>query len=266
MSGMAERPFETDANADVRRRWDGNAEFWDAQMGADGNDFHLQLVRPAVERLLGDVAGARVLEIACGNGLFARRLAELGASVVATDTSAAMLERARTRNADGIDYRELDAADPAQFERFEGGFDAVVCNMALMDMADIEPLAVALPRLLADAGRFVFSITHPCFNTLGVRFVHEFDDRNGVPHEMHGVVVSRYITPTSGEGVAIFGQPLKQLYFDRPLSDLLRPFLAVGLAVDGLEEPAFPAPTQPGPLTWEALPEIPPVLAVRLRR
>lgn len=266
LSGMAERPFETDVNADVRRRWDGNAEFWDAQMGADGNDFHRQLVRPAVERLLGDVAGARVLEIACGNGLFARRLAELGATVVATDTSAAMLERARARDAEGIEYRELDAADAAQLERFDGGFDAVVCNMALMDMADVGPLAVALPRMLAGSGRFVFSITHPCFNTLGARFVHEFEDRGGLPHEQYGVVIGRYLTPRSGEGVAIFGQPVKQLYFDRPLNDLLRPFFAAGLAVDGLDEPAFPPRTEPGSLTWEALPEIPPVLAIRLRR
>ena len=258
---------DDDTNAEVRRRWEDNAGFWDERMGAEGNDFHRLLVRPAVERLLGDVAGQRVLEIACGNGLFARRLAHLGARIVATDTSPAMLERARVHDSAGIEYRELDAADPAQFDSLpESGFDAVVCNMALMDMADIGPLAAALPRLLAQEGRFVFSITHPCFNTLGARFIHEFEDRGGVAHEASGVQITRYATAATGEGVAIYGQPAKQLYFDRPLNGLLRPFFESGLAVDGLEEPAFPQPDGPVPLTWDALPEIPPVLAVRLRR
>lgn len=264
---MPERPAEPDTNADVRRRWDGNAAFWDEHMGAEGNDFHITLVRPAVERLLGGVGGQRVLEIACGNGLFARRLAALGATVVATDTSAAMIERARGHDSAGIDYRELDAADPAQLAGLDGrSFDAVVCNMALMDMAEIGPLAESLPGLLTAPGRFVFSITHPCFNTLGVRFVHEFEDRGGLPFEARGVVITRYATPAMGEGVAIFGQPLNQLYFERPLNALLRPFFDAGMAVDGLEEPVFPAPSEPARLRWQSLPEIPPVLAVRLRR
>src|SRR4051794_22874274 len=99
---MAQRPTDDD-----RERWDRNAAFWDDSMGDDGNAFHLQLVRPAVERLLGDVAGSRVLDVGCGNGLFARRLAGRGAHVVAVDLSEAMLERARAHappSSGTIDY------------------------------------------------------------------------------------------------------------------------------------------------------------------
>src|SRR4051812_49318302 len=99
---MPDHPPPPDLNADVRSRWDENATFWDERMGASGNDFHLTVVRPAVERLLGSVDGRRVLDVACGNGLFARRLAELGADVVATDISAPMLERAREHPSERI--------------------------------------------------------------------------------------------------------------------------------------------------------------------
>lgn len=34
----------------------------------------------------------------------------------------------------------------------EGRFDVVLMNMAIMDVAPLEPLARALPRLLADGG------------------------------------------------------------------------------------------------------------------
>lgn len=251
------------------RPWDVNAAFWDAQMGDAGNDFHLRLVRPAVERLLGEVAGRRVLDVACGNGLFARRLAELGARVTATDVSEPMLEHARRRGsgqAASIEYRACDATDAEALRALgEGIFDAVVCNMALMDIAEIVPLASALPRLLTPGGRFVFSSTHPCFNRLGLRFMSEAAYDAGEPVSRRGVLITRYLTPETGEGVAIDGQPVNHLYHDRPLSALLRPFLGAGLALDALEEPAFPAADEEAGLGWAALPEIPPVLVARLR-
>ncbi|HYW28496.1 MAG TPA: class I SAM-dependent methyltransferase [Gaiellales bacterium] len=257
----------SDLSADAVARWDRNAAFWDEQMGGDGNEFHLTLIRPAVERLLGDVDGRHVLEIACGNGLFARRLAALGATVLATDGSPEMLARARAHGSSGIEYRLLDASDPAELSGLpESGFGAVVCNMALMDMAATEPLAAALPRLLDQGGRFVFSITHPCFNTSGVRLVRELEVVDGEPVERAGVVVTRYATAAVEEGIAIEGQPYKQLYFDRPLHALLEPFFAAGMVLDGIEEPAFPPGARSASMKWEMLPEIPPVLVCRLRR
>ena len=252
------------------RPWDDNAAFWDEQMGDAGNEFHLQLIRPAAERLLGEVAGCRVLDVACGNGSVARRLTELGARVTAIDIARGMLEHARRRGtaeAASIDYRECDATDTdALLALGEGAFDAVVCNMALMDMSQIAPLASAIPRLLAAGGRFVFSITHPCFNRLGIRFVSEFEHTAGQAVSRQGIFISHYLTPASGEGVAIDGQPVNHLYFDRPLSLLLGPFLEAGLALDGLEEPAFPPGAVEASPGWAGVPEIPPVLVARLRR
>jgi SAM-dependent methyltransferase len=250
------------------RPWSDNAAFWDAQMGNSGNEFHLRLIRPAVERLLGEVDGCRVLDIACGNGIFARRLSELGAQVMATDVSEPMLEHARRRGAGdsaSIEYRCCDATDPEALLALGMAFDAVVCNMALMDIPEITPLASALPRLLAAGGRFVFSVTHPCFNRLGTRFVSESEHDGGNLVSRRGMLVTHYLTPVTGEGVAIDGQPVNHLYFDRPLSLLLGPFFAAGLAMDALEEPAFPASEAGDRLDWKGLPEIPPVLVARLR-
>ncbi len=74
--------------------WEANAAFWDQRMG-DGNSFQRLLVGPATERLLAPRADERILEVACGNGVMARRLAELGARVLATDVSPTFIERPR---------------------------------------------------------------------------------------------------------------------------------------------------------------------------
>ena len=77
--------------------WERNAGWWDEQMG-EGNVWHQTLVAPATERLLALREGERVIDLACGNGQFARRMAQFGAHVTAVDVSESMLDAARERS------------------------------------------------------------------------------------------------------------------------------------------------------------------------
>jgi 2-polyprenyl-3-methyl-5-hydroxy-6-metoxy-1,4-benzoquinol methylase len=254
-------------NDETRAIWDGNAAFWDERMG-DGNDFQRMLVGPATERLLQVRPGELVLEIACGNGVMARRLAELDAQVLATDFAPAMVERARTRGDAGgsIEYRVVDGTSGEQLTALgEGRFDAVLCNMALMDMAEIDPLLSSIPKLLKPGGRFIFSQTHPCFNTSGcTRMVEETDD--GEVHSVHAVKVWKYRTLGVATGLAVRGQPRPQYYFNRTLSELFGALFRAALTVDGMEEPTFPKRSDsPAFVHWNLFAEIPAVLVVRAR-
>src|SRR5712692_6522799 len=79
-----------DLNQQTQEAWNQNAAFWDEKMG-EGNLFQRLLVGPTSERLLDLKPGELVLEIACGNGVFARRMAQLGVRVIATDFSEQLL-------------------------------------------------------------------------------------------------------------------------------------------------------------------------------
>ena len=255
---------------EVRAAWETNAAWWDDYY-MEGNDFHLTLIAPPTERLLDVQPGQTILDVACGNGVFSRRMAGLGASVVAFDFSSSFIECARKRtmeHADRIAYHVIDATDrDAMLALGENRFDAAVCTMAIMDMAEIEPLAEVLPRLLVPGGRFVFSIMHPCFNNPRTRMCAEHEDRDGDLRTVRTIKVERYLTPFPAKGIGIPGQPVPQTYFHRPLRALLEPFLRHGLVVDGLDETAFTDPSNARtPLSWDHYPEIPPVLVVRLRR
>ena len=62
-------------------------------------------------------------------------------------------------------------------------------------------------------------------------------------------------------------EPAPHLYFHRPLHELLNIAFSSGFVMDGIEEPAFPAQADaPNTLSWTGLPQIPPVIVVRLRR
>ena len=259
-----------DENTQAKDAWDKNAEFWNERMG-DGNDFFNVLLWPAVERLLQPAAGERLLDVACGNGLTSRRLAAAKARVTAFDGSAAMIAIASGHSgASEIDYRVLDATDrDALLSLGSGAFDGALCNMALMDMAEIEPLMSALAVLLKPGGRFVFSVLHPCFNNPATVQMGELEDRNGALVTTYSVKIARYKTPFTQIGVAMHGQPVPHPYFHRSLSLLLEPALNAGLVLDGFEEQAFPVDNSGGttPLSWNGrFSEIPAALIVRLRR
>lgn len=257
------------ANEETRDAWNENAAYWDETMG-EGNDFVNLLEWPAIERLLQLQPGEQVLDAACGNGLTSRRMAALGARVTAFDFAPQMIARAQAHDPGQIDYRVLDGCDEAALLTLgEGRFDAALCNMALMDMAEIQPLMNAVARLLRPGGRFVYTLMHPCFNGARMDHVAELIEQDSGVEMIYAVKVARYLTPTTEHGRALAAQPSPQLYFFRPLQSLFAAGFAAGLVIDGLEEPAFPPdhPAGRNPLGWSGkFSEIPPVLAVRLLR
>lgn len=118
----------------------------------------------ATENLPEDVRGLHILDLGCGYGTLSRILAERGAQVTGVDLSERLLDRAQELEVDhqqGIRYRQGNAADVAWWDGEP--FDAVVCNMALMDIDDLDGALRSVATVLKPGGWFHFSIFHPCF-------------------------------------------------------------------------------------------------------
>ena len=256
-------------------QWNTKAGFWDDYVGEAGNDFHRVLIAPTAEQLLALQPGEHVLDIGCGNGQFSRQIARLRAHVLSTDFSHVFLERAQKHAADlppeiaaRLTHQLVDATDEAQLVALgTQRFDAAVANMALMDMPTIEPLMVALTKLLKPKGRFVFSIMHPCFNNpAGDARVIEAVDREGEVTFTYAIKISKYLTPTVQKGAGIIGEPAPHYYFHRPLHMLLKSAFQAGFVLDALEEPTFAGDGEPTrPWSLANFKELPPALVVRLR-
>lgn len=257
-------------NQSTKEIWNKNAEFWDNIM-QEGNNFHTKLIEPAQLSLLDLSPGQNVLDIGCGNGQFARRMARDGVKVTALDISEEMIRVAKKRtveNTNLIKFLVVDVSNPQELTYLnQYKFDKAVSTMSLMDMASIRPLISSLATLLPPKGIFVFSICHPCFNTPSKKRIVEKNESGNHMNEILSVNISDYITPTAQKGVFAEGQPVDHYYFNRPISDIFNAFFEEGFVLNGINEPAF----KQGDITtntrwssWEYFTEIPPVLVARM--
>lgn len=148
---MEKRPDEVSGMfSDVARGYDrtndilsvGNAVLW----------------RIATVKAIDPKPGERILDVAAGTGTSSAAIAKSGATVVAVDFSAGMIEEGRRRQP-GIEFIEADA------ERLPFGddeFDAVTISFGLRNIANPLVALGEMYRVLKPGGRLVVTeFSHP---------------------------------------------------------------------------------------------------------
>jgi SAM-dependent methyltransferase len=115
-------------------------------------------------RLLGDLQGLAVLDLACGEGYYTRELRHRGAKrVVGLDLSEGMIQLARDEEARrplGIEYRVQDARAVDGAERFDVVMAAYLLNYAATQ-EELQDMCAAVGRALKPGGRFVAVNNNP---------------------------------------------------------------------------------------------------------
>jgi ubiquinone/menaquinone biosynthesis C-methylase UbiE len=117
---------------------------------------------PAIQMLLPELLGKRVLDLGCGFGWFARwAMIQGAASVLGVDLSDNMLTRARAETADpGVRYLQ---ADLESVELPGEAFNLAYSSLAFHYVKDFGRLVGTVFRALVSGGDFVFSIEHPIY-------------------------------------------------------------------------------------------------------
>lgn len=108
-----------------------------------------------VQRMIGPVAGKRVLDVGCGDGELSVRLAQLGAEVTGVDTDLDMLASARRRAVQAGQAIELIEGDVRQLPLSNQTFDIVVAVTVLCFVSDPERVISEITRVLKADGRLI---------------------------------------------------------------------------------------------------------------
>jgi ubiquinone/menaquinone biosynthesis C-methylase UbiE len=146
---------------------------------------HNPLMRAEQQAMLlhwPEVAGLRVLDLACGTGRYSRLLAEDGAAnVIALDFCVPMLMQVP----DGCRV----CASMMQLPFAAGTFDVVISGLALGHAADLYAWTAEISRVLRPGGTLLYSDFHPDAARAGLtRSFKDIDDETcTVPHAQYPV-------------------------------------------------------------------------------
>lgn len=235
-------------NKKIQREWDEASMSW-ADFVRTGKDHYREAMNgPATFRMVGDVRGKHVLDLSCGEGYNARILAGKGARVVGVDFSQEMIrlaEQKEKKDKLGIRYYVSDAADLKELD--SGRFDVVTCFMALMDIERYEDAISQVARVLKKNGRFVFSITHPCFEwgeTANGETLAEWkyveDTGNTLDKKASHLEIRKYFGVVRCDvswNMQRLVKPFRTTSFHRTLSDYFKALHKGGFVVTRLDEP-----------------------------
>lgn len=154
--------------APLKTSWGSVASWYDTHLEKNADTYHEKVVYPNLLRILGDIKGRKILDLACGQGQFTRMMRDRGAHVTGVDISQELITIAEANNKSVKDtgthkvtYIRGSAEDLNMIK--DASFDTVVCILALQNIEKLEKTIAEAKRVLTEAGSFIFVLNHPSF-------------------------------------------------------------------------------------------------------
>ena len=173
--------------------------------------------RPSMLSLLPEISGRQVLDLGSGPGALSAELLNRGALVTAVDGSTEMLNCARQRLGDRVQFMQLDLNEGLTGIANQA-FDLVVSSLTVHYVSDLETLAREIHRVLKPGGLFVASTHHPIMDMKSSPTGNYFKKE---------LIISKW---------QVEGERYRISYFRRSLSATLSPFNKLGFSMDALSE------------------------------
>jgi 2-polyprenyl-3-methyl-5-hydroxy-6-metoxy-1,4-benzoquinol methylase len=147
--------------AEIVAEWDAIAPIRLKQIVSGSDPTFTYITSPSVFRLLDGERHTSLLDAGCGVGVLTDMLASSYESVIGVDPSSASINLAR--NVFGQKAKFETSTLESFVEHKKRKFDAVVANMVLMDVVNLESFLKSAAKVLKRGGVFVFTTVHPCF-------------------------------------------------------------------------------------------------------
>jgi ubiquinone/menaquinone biosynthesis C-methylase UbiE len=138
--------------------WSSVSSWYDELLSQD-DTYQSQVIAPRLLRLVGDISGKKILDLACGQGYFARLLKEKGAIVYGSDISSLLIKKAKSMG-DDIVYT-IESADRLSYKN--NSFDSIISVLAFQNIRDIAQVFSECSRVLTPEGKLIIVLNHPAF-------------------------------------------------------------------------------------------------------
>jgi ubiquinone/menaquinone biosynthesis C-methylase UbiE len=137
----------------------GKVANWYDNLIENENSYQTKLILPNLIRLFEIKVGETIVDLACGQGFFARELAKLGAKIIGVDISPELINIAKQDKS--VEYH----VSPAHKLNFlqDGSVDKVLIVLSLQNIENTQEVIKEVSRILKPSGRLFIVLNHPTF-------------------------------------------------------------------------------------------------------
>jgi len=140
--------------------WGHVANWYHDHVSESDDTYHEKIIKPNLLRLLGEIKGKHILDVACGQGYFSRAMHEKGAKVTGIDIAAPLIALAKKQGPVDISYL-VASADRIPLP--DSSFDAAICVLALQNIKNLSGTLAQVASLLKKGAAFAIVLNHPAF-------------------------------------------------------------------------------------------------------
>lgn len=213
----------------TQTQWNTSAEWYDQNMGAEGDHLNANIIKPELLSLLGDLDGRQVLDAGCGSGYLTSELANKAKSVVGTDFAPDFVELCQQKYSqrENLQFQQQDVTVPLDFEN--DSFDIVLSKMVLQYVPEIKTFANECFRVLKTSGHLVLVVDHPFHS----QFFYAQSLAGKVNPKYEGI--ENYFSHQAHTKLSLWGK-VELTWYPRTVSDYIKPFIDAGFGLETISE------------------------------
>lgn len=211
--------------------WSPVAKWYGDIVGESGHYFHQHVILPGIKQFLDPKPGESVLDIGCGQGVYARELIH-SVSYTGIDASKELVVSAKEMDKNAKhSYFVADATKGLPVPA--NSFDHAVCILAIQNMKDGASVIGNIAETLVDGGDLVIVMNHPSF-----RIPRQSSWGKDEAQKLEYRRVNRYLSPLEipiNAHPGLKDSPLTWTYH-QPLEYYVKALKNAGMMVADLEE------------------------------
>ncbi len=139
--------------------WGNVAGWYNDLLEKDKNSYQAKLILPNLLRLVEAKKGETILDLACGQGFFAREFARQGANVIGVDIAPELIEIAKQDKS--VEYH-VSPGDKLDFLQ-DQSVDKVLIILSLQNIENAIDVIKEVSRVLKPKGKLFIVLNHPAF-------------------------------------------------------------------------------------------------------